>query len=350
MKSSPALLLLLGLFACDEGPDLPEDGDFTAPALVIGTLTDGYDVGSLSWLDLTDGTLTDDVISAAPDSTVHVENGLVWVMERLGYDVLRGYEAGTWGAPVVEFSTGTASNPHDVKLCGGLLAVTRYELPTMGLYDPTTGELQAEIDLSPLADDDGIPEMSGMVSLGPDRVAVSLQRMRRNDGWVPAEAGVVAVVDCQALEVVESVQVGPNPGIAAWGADLAVISDEGVARLATDPLGEPEAVWSPVVGQVTGGSFDADGFGLLVVELPSSEHELWCHDPGTNAFDRLDVFPNYLSSVLVTRGEGFVAARRSWTDPEGSGTGVIEVDVPACAPRSQTWVQTHLPPFSLARF
>jgi DNA-binding beta-propeller fold protein YncE len=93
------------------------------------------------------------------------------------------------------FSVGSDSAPHDIMVLDERTAyVSRFESSLLYKVNPSTGELLATVDLGPLADADGVPEMS-MMALDGSHLLVQVQRLDRNNSLQPVAPSYLAVVD-----------------------------------------------------------------------------------------------------------------------------------------------------------
>ncbi len=138
------------------------------------------------------------------------DEDMVFVVNRYLADNIQLVDPGSGFATVGQYSVGNGSNPHDIRLAGsGKAYVTRYEWKTLFICDPYTGDSLGAIDLSPLADSDGIPEMDRMEIVG-GRVFVTLNCINRAT-WLPEGPGKIAVIDAAADTLVD---VDPaTPGV-----------------------------------------------------------------------------------------------------------------------------------------
>ncbi len=120
--------------------------------------------------------------------------GLVYIVSRWGADHITVLDPRDEYAVVRQFSVGASSNPQHVCFVDNQRAfVTRYETDELWEVNPATGQHTDTIDLGPLADDDGIPEMHKM-AIHDGRLYVTIQRIDRTT-WEPAGGSCLAVVD-----------------------------------------------------------------------------------------------------------------------------------------------------------
>jgi hypothetical protein len=100
------------------------------------------------------------------------------------------------------FSVG-ASSPHDILVVAPDRAyVSRYDSALLYEIDPTTGALRDTIDLSPLADEDGLPEMS-MMALDGNHLFVQLQRIDRGGTLLPVPPSYLGVIDIRTNQLID---------------------------------------------------------------------------------------------------------------------------------------------------
>lgn len=151
-----------------------------------------------------------------------------WAFEILRYnlDSIIKYDKRNIGPDGViwQFSTKDSpddptSNPHDLGFLSQTKAyLTRYGSTTLWIVDPSAESEQnfkkGEVDLSPLADADGIPEMSNILVLPEKKRAFILcQRLDRNNNWVP-QGAYIAVINTRKDRLI---QPDGKPGIELQG-------------------------------------------------------------------------------------------------------------------------------------
>jgi hypothetical protein len=183
------------------------------------------------------------------------------------------------------------------------------------------------IDLSPYADDDGIPDMDGMAIVG-NRLYVSLQRLDINTILrLPAERGAIAVVDVETDQPVGLIELtGENPfaatkGLIVSGGQIVVaeagrfgVFDGGLERvdLATGRALGFFATEEQLGGDVTDFVLVSDRLAYAIISRPDFATALVAFDPrsGTpietvteaDGFDLFDI-------ELNDRGEIYLADR-----------------------------------------
>ncbi|TVQ90269.1 MAG: hypothetical protein EA397_13000 [Deltaproteobacteria bacterium] len=333
----------------------PEPAD-PPQAAVLSTLTERFDAGTLSVIELSDLTVCDGVTAATGDSVVRTQDEAVIQLDRFRYDRVRIFHPPRWHEPVTEFSVGRGANPHDVARCGGAWLISLYEEDALGLFDDE-GHRIGEIGLSEHADGDGLPEASGIVGLG-DTAWVALERLSRTStGFFPEGPGRLVEISCDVHRVSGWVEAPPNVqvDVGADGVIRAFGADGRLMRL--DPeqaVLQPELTFEKPIAQV---AFDADGYGVVITRGARLWHELWCVDPQgeVEPFFATDAFLPTL--VPAPDGTIWAAVRRGWASadsaPEGfvvhkePTTGIWRFEPKTCRLIDDAPIPTALPPFSI---
>jgi hypothetical protein len=167
--------------------------------------TDYYSAGYYSTIDLAPP--RDAMISIKPvnsDAVAYYDlaEDKVFVINRYLADNIQIVDTDSAFSTIGQYSVGNGSNPHDIRLADGTKAyVSRFEWKTLLVCHPYTGDSLGAIDLSPLADADGIPEMDRMEIIG-DRLFVTLNSINHTT-WQPDGPGKVAVIDTEADTLVD---------------------------------------------------------------------------------------------------------------------------------------------------
>ncbi len=282
MRSIPLLLLLAGCGQCGLGPGdsgLPAfPGDWSPPAgfwsyegpeRLIVAETD-FEVGVYSVLDPATGAWVSQGGSTHSDAVTACAGSWLLLINRYFGDNLQFVDPAT-GATVAQYSTGNGTNPNAVVFHGERAFVSLYEVDYLLVLRWDTGEELGRVDLSPWADDDGVPEASQLF-VADDRIWLTLQRMDREAAWVPADSGLLLGIDPGSLEVVQEIDL---------------------------QLGNPSGSWNVVESVATVSALGAyqdedelpilDG-GLLRVDLNAGSVELLDLDEasvGANIYDAL---------------------------------------------------------------
>jgi hypothetical protein len=215
------LATALALALCAAGAGATPPGYTSGDYLFVVTSEYDYAAGAFSLMDEHPpwphdnnyGTLHGDAVARS-------YGGLIYVIERWGADDIRVIDPALDFATVRQFSVGAGSNPQDICFVDPTRAfVTRYEERELWEVNPQTGQHTDSIDLSPLADADGIPEMHGMAIRG-DRLFVTVQRLDR-DTWAPVPPSYLAVIDLAGNTLLDMDPA--TPGV------------QGIPLAATDP-------------------------------------------------------------------------------------------------------------------
>lgn len=150
------------------------------------------------------------------DATATFYGGKVWVVNRLGQDNILEIDPANGFQPTAnQFSTGAKSNPYNIAFVSLSKAyVSRYATTSVWIVNPSAGQKLGEIDLTPYADADGIPEMAYMTIVG-NHLFIALQRLNRSTSplWTPTDASYAVVVDTATDTIVDTnpAQPGANP-------------------------------------------------------------------------------------------------------------------------------------------
>jgi len=174
-------------------------------------ITSDYSTGSASTISL-DGSyhVEKDVASVHSDAVSRYHDGLIYVVNREGADNIQILDPAGGFSTVKQFSVGSSSNPTDIIVIDDTKAyVTRYDSTELWIVDPSTGIQTGGIDMSGFADSDGIPEMDQMCRVG-DYVFITIQRIDRNNYWLPVGTSYIAVVDVAADTLVDTDPSAPG--------------------------------------------------------------------------------------------------------------------------------------------
>src|SRR5262245_20947691 len=192
-------------------------------------------------------TVTPNVASVSPDAVLRAFNGLLYVVNRSGFDNIQVLDPASNFATVKQFSVGNGSNPHDIVFASPTKAyVTRYDTADLWLVNPQTGAHTGTISLAGFADADAIPEMDHM-ALWAGRLFVSIERLDRNNFYAPAGGSLVAVIDPVTDTVIDV-----NPG-AAGTQGIALPGQNPTTELVIDPAGKLLVGCTGAFGVLDGG-------------------------------------------------------------------------------------------------
>lgn len=148
------------------------------------------------------------------DTIVRYYQGRIYVVNRLGQDNVLVLDESDPRTPIMQFSTGNGTNPHDIAFASPSKAyISRYDDTQVLIVNPQDGSELGTIDLGAFADVDGAPEMSQLAIVG-DRLYVACQLQDRDAGFVPAAQGILVVIDTNSDQLVD---MDPNAaGVQAW--------------------------------------------------------------------------------------------------------------------------------------
>ena len=185
------------------------------------------------------------------DALVRYKEGKIYVINRLGQDNIIVLDPSDLTTPEIQFSVGNGTNPYDIEIVNPEKAyVSRYDSPELLIVNPMDGSHLGTLDLSPFADDDGLPEMAQMVLMEP-RLYIACQLLDRNATFTPAPHGLLLVVDTATDQLVDT---DPSvEGIQGW--ELAAGNPSNLIGI-TDKL---------VIAE-TASFFDTEG-GIEVIDL-----------------------------------------------------------------------------------
>lgn len=134
------------------------------------------------------------------DAVALHHDSLVYVINRLGGDSIQALDPRAGFATLWECSVGNGTNPHDLIFAAPDKAyVPLYERRELLIVDPSVGAtcegfVRGSIDLGPLTDADGVPEMDTGAIVG-GRLFLTLQRLDRDAFFRPSEDSLLAVID-----------------------------------------------------------------------------------------------------------------------------------------------------------
>jgi hypothetical protein len=202
-RSLLALTALVVALACGMPVLCQADSEPCEHAFVL--TTDYYSAAYYSTIEIPPPRTT--MISIEPVSTdavayYDVAEDKIFVVNRYLADNIQIVDTDSLFTTIGQYSVGNGSNPHDMRLAGSAKAyVSRFEWKTLLVCHPYTGDSLGVIDLSPLADDDGIPEMDRMEIVG-GRLFVTLNSIDHTT-WQPNGPGKIAVIDTEADTLID---------------------------------------------------------------------------------------------------------------------------------------------------
>ncbi len=304
-------------------------------------LTTDYTSGTLSVVDLATRAISRDVAVVSSDPVARCYRGLIYVVNRYGYDNVQVIDPAQGYATVRQFSVGNGTNPQDIAFASPSKAyVSRLGSPDLLIVDPSTGATLGAIPLAAWADADGNPEAAHLAVVG-DLLFVALGRLAN---FVPADTGLVVVVDMRADTVYDADPLTPGTQVVRLrglnpGTDFAVLPgtgplsdshlyigcsgswgawDGGVEDIVVPARdGQPAAIRSAgyviteaaMAGDVLSVIAAGDGHPYAIVSDASGNTSLVSWDPGTGSLLATLYAPGGYSlsdAALDGRGELYV--------------------------------------------
>ncbi len=237
----------------------PGDPTATPHRRAVITTSSFGNGGGLSVVTLNDQSIQTDVAQIPEDSVTRWFDHRLWVLGRFNADNLTILDGQDYHL-LTQFSLGVGTNPQDIACVSTCKCyVSSFDTKDLLVIDPTadaTAVITGRIDLTPVADSDGLPEAAYM-HLDGNHLLVASQRLDHNDpNMVPAGPGAVIVIDTDNDTIVDMDQ-----------------DTEGVQPLmlpCTNPFSPFVAL--PGTRQVAlscTGSFQSqdDGVGIVVIDL-----------------------------------------------------------------------------------
>ncbi len=213
-------------------------------------------------------TVAPDQSSVSSDAVLRHHDGLLYVVNRFGFDNIQVLDPANSFATVQQFSVGNGSNPHDIELVSTTKGyVARYESPDLWIVNPQTGAHTGTISLAAFADDDGIPEMDRMILWG-GRLFVSLQRLDRNNFFTPTDSSQIVVID-----VVTNALIDADPSAPGTQGILLPFQNPNT-EIVADTNGKIVVGCTGNFGVADGGVVQIDPIALSVTSIEVSESAL----------------------------------------------------------------------------
>ena len=318
-----------------------------------------YMVYALGTLDLDTRSLSDALTTLPGDATVStLSDGRIYNLNRFGYDVLRVYDQGEWGAPVLELSLGDGTaNPHDTVICAGELYVSLYGDTNIKVLNANTGILAGAVDLTDYAEGDDIAEVAALFCRA-DRIFAVAQQL---DSTWHSEGGTVLEIDTASKAVVERYAVSPNPRAYAHPSDpdtLILFSGhygEGDGAIHTFDLTtgtESDPIIADADFEMTFSSFAGSGEQGLVLgnTFDYTSTVIHCVDLTDWSMAEGLVIEGYTGTLAAdNRGTAWVGIPvvRDGSGDVTSPNGLQAFDIETCA-KSGDLIETTLGPSSIA--
>lgn len=369
--SIASVLLALAAGCGDDNGTKPDPPGPTECGRILVVTTD-YAVGSLATIQ-GDSSLAvqSSLASIHSDARARVHGDFAYVVNRLGGDNVQVVNMAEGFQTIRQIPMGPGSNPYDIALVSGSRAfVSRFGSTGLIEFDPSTGAVRDTIDLSPLADGDGIPDMDRLFYRAP-YLYVSIQRIDFGGGtYAPVPPSYLAVVDTRDNSLVDvDAQTAGVQGIALAGLNPSapMIWDEASSLLLVPETGlygeldggvekvdlerRESAGWlvreEALGGDLIDFALSSNGRGYAAVSLPGESGSVTSivrFDPATGAaIGAITTSDGYdFSDLIVTRCGYLMVCDRSYTQP-----GVRIYDAVSDQEELLRLVLTGLPPFEL---
>ena len=331
------------------------------------TTTD-YSSGSFSSMDLSTNTATHDHLTIHSDAAVRTYRDKVYILNLLRQDNVIVLNRSDLKTPLTQYSTGNGSNPHDMAFVSEEKAyISRYERTQLLIVNPITGDSLGAVDLSAFADADGLPEMN-QLALYDNYLFVACQRLDRDNGFVPTDVSVIAVVDVMTDQVVDVdantagvqgiVMASKNPAGAVQRGNKWFLSavnsfsdftDGGIEVVDLENLRSEGIVIDEIAlgGNTNSLAMISDNKGYVVVSDANFVNEVKIFDlTRQSVSSRLSgVSGGYIPDLGVFGGRLYVLDQGSFVDPTSAGVKVYDVktDQLVAGP-----ISTGLPPSGIA--
>ena len=292
----------------------------------------------------------------------------VYIINRLGQDNVLVLNHSDLKTPLTQYSTGNGSNPHDMAFVSEEKAyISRYGRTQVLIVNPVTGDSLGAVDLSDFADADGLPEVSQLALYG-NYLFAACQRLDRDNGWVPTDVSVIAVVDVMTDQVVDVdantagvqgiVMAGKNPAGAVQRGSKWFLSavntfddltDGGIEVIDLTNLRSEGVVLGEMAlgGNLSSLAMVSDDEGYVVVLDASFANIVKRFGLGMQSVSSpLDgLSGGFVPSLGVFGGRLYVLDQGSFADPASAGVRVYDVKTDALVAGP---ISTGLPPASIA--
>jgi len=207
--------------ACDVGgeDDIAGGGDGDAdgdgdtdigggPYTTALVVTSDRETGAYTTVAMADHDVHKDINFIHPDAVCRFDplTDTPFILLRLGSDAVDVLDPDSFDIET-EYSVEASSNPHDIAVTSADRAiVSRFGMAEMLVVNPFKGDEVGTIDLGEFADDDGIPEASGLALYG-GKLLVPVQRLDREADWAPVGGGAIIVIDAETGDIEQDVKL-----------------------------------------------------------------------------------------------------------------------------------------------
>ena len=161
-------------------------------------LTSDFTTGSYAVVNTSSRSVTSNIGSVYSDSSARANDGLVYVINKMGADNVQALDPASGYSTVRQFSVGSGMNPQDIAFASSSKAyISLLGSSDVLIVDPSTGLQTGTINLSAYADVDGLPEAS-QLAIKDGKLFIAVQNLYY---WAPAGTSrvIVASADTGAV-------------------------------------------------------------------------------------------------------------------------------------------------------
>lgn len=325
------------------------------------TTTD-YSTGHFAVVNLHAQSASEYQMEMSSDAVARTIDGKIYVMNRLGQDNVTIFSPSDFLHPLIQFSTGSGSNPQDIVLANsGKAYISLLDRNYLLVVNPNTGTEIMKIDISSYADADGIPEAWRM-SIVDGIVYVLLQELDRYNFYQPAQNGTILAVDTESDTVIGAMTLsGKNPYdiwyqrsmdklIVSETGSFADLADGGIETINLDNY-EPSGF--TLTETALGGNVSffvmkpSSSRGYVIVTDGSYNTSVVSFDlqPAEKIKDVLAPKSGFIHAALAVDPLNLLVADRSFTNP-----GIRIVSTVTDEEITSSPINTGLPPLSITLY
>ncbi len=315
-------------------------------------LTSDFTTGSYAVVNTSSRSATSNIGSVYGDSSARANDGLVYVINKLGADNVQALDPASGYSTVRQFSVGSGTNPQDIAFASaGKAYISLLGSSDVLIVDPSTGLQTGAINLSAYTDADGLPEAS-QLAIKDGQLFIAAQNLYY---WAPAGTSRVIVADANTGAVTADIalpyqnQTGPFVELPSGKLAIACVGNYGVndgglviidpAALTASTGGITEEALG---GDIISVAMDTETTGFAVVSDSSFNTVLKKFDTATGAVSEVYSTQGYKLFGMAINGDELWVADRTDTSP---GVRIFNVSTGAQATSSP--VSVGLPPVSI---
>lgn len=315
-------------------------------------LTSDFTTGSYAVVNTSSRSATSNIGSVYSDSSARANDGLVYVINRLGADNVQVLDPAAGYSTARQFSVGSGMNPQDIAFASSSKAyISLLGSSDVLIVDPSTGAQTGTINLSAYADADGLPEAS-QLAIKDGRLFIAAQNLYY---WAPAGTSRVIVADADSGAVTADIalpyqnQTGPFVELPSGRLAIACVGNYGVndgglaiidpATLAASTGGITEEALG---GDLISVAMDTETTGFAVVSDSSFNTALKKFNTATGAVSEVYSTQGYNLFGMAINGDELWVADRTDTSP---GARIFNVSTGAQVTSAP--ISVGLPPVSI---